>query len=75
MEDSPVGKEGVIRVRLRGPELPGEVEVVVAGLAETYVAYAREAVPVGRRVLVLHDRGDRSVDVVPWEVAFPRPQD
>lgn len=43
--------------------------MVVDGTCETYIAYGTERVPRGDPVLVIHDRGDRSVDVVPW--AFP----
>ncbi|MGZ4670962.1 MAG: hypothetical protein ACXVYW_19700 [Oryzihumus sp.] len=61
-----VGKRGEVVVRVRGEGRPGEVVVIVDGAPEHYFAHAREEVPVGRRVLVVHDRGDRNVDVEPW---------
>ena len=63
-----VGQVGEVVVRVRGDDGPGEVVLLVRGVRETYLAYAPEVVPIGRRVLVIQDRGDRAVDVVPWEV-------
>lgn len=68
MSGSVVGLVGRLHVRVRDAERPGEVEVVVAGIPETWVAYAAEPLPVGARVLVVGDRGDRGVDVVAWDL-------
>ena len=71
MSETSFGKVGEVIVRVRGGTSPGEVVLIVDGLPETYLAYAHEAVPVGRKVLVVQDRGDRAVDVVPWDIAVP----
>ena len=70
IEDSPVGKVGVVVVRVRGGQQPGEVVVSVAGAPETYLAYCPTAVAVHRDVLVVRDRGGRGVDVEPWDWAM-----
>ena len=67
MEDV-VGKVGEVVVRIAGGEIPGEVSLVVGGIRELYLAHAREQVLIGHKVLVIHHRGDRTVDVEPWTV-------
>jgi hypothetical protein len=69
MSGSVVGRVGVVRVPVRGPSAPGEVEITLSGLAEGFIAYSPERIARDAAVLVIHDRGDRSVDVVPW--SFP----
>jgi hypothetical protein len=69
VEEELVGKLGDVLVRIEGADGPGEISLVVEGMPERYFAHAREEVPVGRRVLVVHDRGDRNVDVEPWDVS------
>lgn len=59
---------GTVVTRIRGGEQPGEVRVVHAGLAHTYIAYADTALPVGAHVLVINDRGARRIDVEPWDM-------
>ncbi|MCW2620980.1 MAG: hypothetical protein JWL64_582 [Frankiales bacterium] len=66
---SPVGRVGRVTVAVRGRQRPGEVEVVVQGLPETYIAYSTEPLAYAAAALVIHDRGERSLDVVPW--SFP----
>jgi len=61
-----VGRVGRIVHGVRGGDLPGEVRVVVDGLAHYYLAYAATAIPAGTDVLVIHNRGARQVDVEPW---------
>ena len=61
-----VGRVGSVTHRVRGGELPGEVRVVVDGLPHDYLAYAPVELPVGTRVLLVHVRGQRQVDVEPW---------
>lgn len=70
-----VGKLGSVVVRVRGGDLPGEVRVVVDGLAHYYLAYCPLPIPVGVQVLVIDTRGARKVDVEPWgERALPGPE-
>jgi hypothetical protein len=64
-----VGKVGEVMVRIPGGEGVGEVSLLVDGMRELYLAHAPAEVPVGRRVLVVHHRGDRTVDVEPWVVS------
>jgi hypothetical protein len=64
-----VGRVGRIVHGVRGGDLPGEVRVVVAGLAHYYLAYAATAIPAGTDVLVINNRGARQVDVEPWPAA------
>jgi hypothetical protein len=51
---------------VRGGTLPGEVRIVVEGIAHYYLAYAATMIPVGTDVLVINNRGARQVDVEPW---------
>ena len=66
MDEELVGKVGEVVTRIEGGDDPGEVSLLVYGMRERYFAYAREELPVGSRVLVIHDRGNRTVDVEPW---------
>lgn len=47
-----------------GTGRPGEVVVRIRGGTETYMAYCDTAVPAGTEVLVIEDRGARSVNVM-----------
>ncbi len=49
-----------------GPDGIGEVEIRVGGTRETYLASAEVEIEVGATVLVVEDRGDRQVAVIPW---------
>jgi hypothetical protein len=71
VEEELVGKLGEVVVRVRGGDLPGEVVLTVDGAPELYRALAQTELTVGRRVLVVHDRGDRTVDVEAWDVTAP----
>jgi hypothetical protein len=62
-----VGRIGSVTTRVRGGERPGEVKVVVGGLAHYYLAFCRDVLPVGAQVLVIGVRQGRQVDVEPWE--------
>ena len=61
-----VGRVGTVVSAVRGGDGPGEVRVVVEGMAHYYIAYAAMAVPAGAAVLVINHRGARQVDVEPW---------
>ena len=67
--DSVVGRVGTVVNGIRGGDLPGEVRLVVAGIAHYYLAYAARALPAGTDVLVINNRGARQVDVEPWPTA------
>ncbi len=64
-----VGATGIVQIRVRGGEQPGEVRVVVQGLAHFYLAYCPTVVEVGQQVVVINNRGGRQVDVEPWPAA------
>ena len=66
-----VGKVGTVVTGIRGGERPGEVRLVVAGIAHYYLAYAATALPAGTDVLVINNRGARQVDVEPWPTVPP----
>ncbi|MFI7602319.1 hypothetical protein [Actinoplanes sp. NPDC049681] len=61
-----VGKVGTVSIGIRGGDLPGEVRVVVEGIAHYYLGYAATALAAGTEVLVINNRGARQVDVEPW---------
>ncbi|MBP2330028.1 membrane protein implicated in regulation of membrane protease activity [Kibdelosporangium banguiense] len=63
---SPVGRIGVLLVATRGAGGPGEVQLKIRGGTETFLAYSDEPLPKGATVLVVGQRGARTVDVVPW---------
>ena len=64
-----VGRIGTVVIGVRGGDRPGEVRIVVDGMAHYYLAYAATAIPAGADVLVINDRGARHVDVEPWPTA------
>ena len=66
MDEELVGKVGEVLTRIEGGDEPGEVSLLVYGMRERYFALGREEIPVGSMVLVIHDRGNRTVDVEPW---------
>ncbi len=68
-----VGKVGLVTVRVRGGELPGEIRLVVQGIPHYYIAYCGRALAVGEHVLVVNSRGARQLDVEPWQQ--PGPED
>ena len=66
MDEELVGKVGEVVTRIEGGDEPGEVSLLVYGMWERYFALGREEIAVGSKVLVVHDRGNRTVDVEPW---------
>ncbi|HET9689887.1 MAG TPA: hypothetical protein VFP61_01945 [Acidimicrobiales bacterium] len=67
MADEPVtGRSATVVTRIRGGDLPGEVQVEVRGGTEVWIAYADDEIPRGERVLVVVERGPRAVVVVPY---------
>jgi hypothetical protein len=65
-EGTVVGCVGHVIVPTRGTAGIGEILVVVRGAPETYLAWSDDPLPKGATVLVVDDRGARTVDVVPW---------
>jgi hypothetical protein len=61
-----VGKVGTVSIGIRGGDRPGEVRLVMDGIAHYYLGYAAAALAAGTEVLVIHNRGARQVDVEPW---------
>lgn len=67
MADSTLlGMIGRVTTAVRGGERPGEIRVVVRGLAHHYIAYCAQALDTDTDVLVTGLRGDLRVDVEPW---------
>ena len=66
-----VGRVGTVVVGIRGGDRPGEVRLVVEGMAHYYLAYAASPVPADTTVLVIHSRGARQIDVEPWPTLPP----
>jgi hypothetical protein len=64
---SPIGCIGVIIVATRGPAGPGEVLVKIRGGSEAFIAWSPEPLPKGTSVLVIEERGLRTVDVSAWD--------
>ena len=67
---SAIGCIGVITVATRGQAGPGEVLVKIRGGSETFIAWSPEPLPKGTTVLVIEDRGTRTVDVSAWTDPF-----
>ncbi len=63
--DSVVGRPAYVTVAIPGGSHAGEVLLRVRGGTESYIAYADQPVGVGAQVVVLADRGARSVLVAP----------
>ena len=69
--DTVVGKAATVITRIRGGERPGEVQLEIRGGTEVYIAYADAELARGTKVLVINDRGHRSVDVVEHPGSLP----
>ena len=65
-DESLIGSIGVLLVATRGAHGPGEVLIKIRGGTEAYRAYSAEPIPKGSTVLIINDRGTRSVDVSAW---------
>jgi hypothetical protein len=65
-DESLIGSIGVIIIATRGATGPGEVLVKIRGGTEAFIAWSAEPIPRGSTVLVINDRGTRTVDVSPW---------
>ena len=65
-DESLIGSIGVLVIATRGAKGPGEVILKVRGGSEAYIAWSAEPIPSGSTVLVINNRGTRSVDVSAW---------
>ncbi len=63
---SAIGCFGVITVATRGTAGPGEVLVKIRGGTESFIAWSPEPLAKGTSVLVIEERGTRTVDVSAW---------
>ena len=63
---SAIGSIGVITIATRGAAGPGEVQVSIRGGSEAFIAWSAEPLPKGTTVLVIEERGSRTVDVSEW---------
>ena len=63
--ESVVGRKASVSFPIPGGEQPGEVLVRIRGGSETYIAYCDQPVPLGADVVVVADRGARSLSVAP----------
>ncbi|WP_375497737.1 hypothetical protein [uncultured Jatrophihabitans sp.] len=63
MAESVIGTSGVIITPTRGAAGPGEVLLSIRGGTESYLAWSRDPLSKGEKVLVVDVRGGRTVDV------------
>jgi membrane protein implicated in regulation of membrane protease activity len=62
-----IGCVGTLTVATRGERGAGEVLATVRGARETFLAWSREPLPKGSKVLIIDVHGARAVVVEPWE--------
>jgi hypothetical protein len=65
-DQSLIGSIGVLLVATRGQVGPGEVLLKIRGGTEAYLAWSINPIPKGATVLVIENRGTRTVDVSEW---------
>ena len=65
-DESLIGSIGVLSIATRGAAGPGEVMVKIRGGSEAFIAWSAEPIPRGSTVLVINNRGTRTVDVSAW---------
>ena len=65
-DESLIGSIGVLIIATRGAAGPGEVLVKIRGGTEAFIAWSPEPIPRGSTVLVINNRGTRTVDVSAW---------
>lgn len=63
---SAIGCIGVVTVPTRGTSGPGEVLVKIRGGSEAFIAWSPEPLAKGTTILVIEERGSRTVDVSAW---------
>ena len=75
-DESLIGSIGVMTIATRGAHGPGEVLVKIRGGSEAFIAWSAEPIPRGSTVLVINNRGTRTVDVSAWiDPLDPFPED
>jgi hypothetical protein len=75
-DESLIGSIGVLTIATRGAHGPGEVLVKIRGGSEAFIAWSAEPIPRGSTVLVINNRGTRTVDVSAWiDPLDPFPED
>jgi hypothetical protein len=62
-----VGKLGRLTVATRGDNGPGEVLITLNGSSEAFLAWSDRPLERGSRVLVIAERGLRTVDVTSYD--------
>ena len=62
-DESPIGSIGPLTTPTRGKAGPGEVVLRIRGGTETFIAWSQRPLARGTMVLVVGDRGYRSVEV------------
>lgn len=65
-DESLIGAIGVLIIATRGAAGPGEVLVKIRGGSEAFIAWSAEPIPRDSTVLVINNRGTRTVDVSAW---------
>jgi hypothetical protein len=66
-DESAIGMVGVITIATRGQAGPGEVQIRIRGGRENFIAWSQTPLPTGTTVLVIDNRGRRTVDVTEWD--------
>ena len=59
-----VGTVAYVTTRIRGPNQPGEVQVVHGGRSESFIAYGDQPIERGQQVLIIARRPGRALDVI-----------
>jgi hypothetical protein len=65
-DESAIGTIGVLTIATRGQAGPGEVLIRIRGGVERFLAWSQSPIPRGATVLVIDNRGKRTVDVMEW---------
>lgn len=65
-DESLIGAIGVLTIATRGMAGPGEVHIKIRGGSESFIAWSDEPIPRGSTVLIINNRGTRTVDVSAW---------
>jgi hypothetical protein len=65
-DESAIGSIGVLTIATRGAAGPGEVRIKIRGGSECFLAWSESPLPKGATVLVIDNRGLRTVDVMEW---------